>query len=830
MPDQIADIAEVIYYTEDSASPLTVLKPAAFMPGQVLLFVITQEATGGTSLDLTGPVTGWTSSGNYSDIPGGSAGKVWQHVYDAADPSSWDFGYNVGASLAAVLVRIVNADTTPLVVVSSRAGGNVAGSLDSPTVTPTGINDLLLAVISNTCNSNPFSETDPSGMNDRGQAQLLNLYAALALASQQLTNGNSTGAKTWTAILPADHAGGSFSIAIKSSGFLDPDPPPNPAPPLVPPWLLRELVSAEQRRFIGHYGTPIIKQKLQGGASTSNVTLVTDAKTEVDDILVVFHGNNFYTAAQLLTPTGTAGTWNNDTTGDNGTNSAHMKVWSRKVTVAGAQTVTCAPAVDEEHTVQLFVISGADTTTWIDVAGSGSGAASTSHVAPSVDPPSLNGLLLVGAQSTTLGNYTIPSTFGMTKQNEVDVGGFCTAGTASEVLGNDNLTGTRTFTLTTSGAYATCSVVIRAAGTVAITSSTNAPAENVSLSIVTDDAIPSIGQTAENVTLSAAALDATVVTGVNVLAESANLTTVTQDTSSIVAPVPTEATAATTATAQDAPSSITVNAECATLTSSALDATVSTAVFVNAPAEAVTLSVVVQDTSTALAVVVNEAQSTTLAQDVVPSVAPIPVEAPATVVTQNAASSIGALPTETQSSIAALNITPLVNPVPIEAPISAAALDATVLTGSNTNAQAELVSVTVTAQDTTTSVSVAAGVASASIIAQDVGTSIAITASVSTLTTTGLDSSSNVQVNASTTTLSLMTNDTSSWVSVSAVLALQVLQALDALAVTIVFGWPLTIGIPSLTQLVAVGIPTTTKIVGSNQPTDSKIVNVGDPY
>lgn len=460
MPIDIADVAEVINYVEDSTSPLTIVKPAAFGPTELLALVIAHDAIGGNLAALTGP-TGWTDKGNYNDVPGGSAGRLWTHPYDAADPATWDFGYDSGSTVAAALLRITGADLTPVVTLTSHTGAQVSGTVDSPSVTPTGINDLLICALCPVNNGNPFTETDPAGMTNRGQVQVADLYMAIAIATQQLTDGSSTGAKTWTAVSPSTSAGGTLSIAIKSSGFLDPDPPPNPPPPLVPPWLLRELVGQRQAPVRGGQGTPVVKEKLSGGASNANVTLITSPTTVAGDVLVAFHGNNFYTAAQLLTPTGTAGTWTVAATGDNGSSSAHMKIWTRKVAVDGAQTVTVAPAVDEEHSIHLFVISGADQTTWVDVAAGGNGASSTSHIAPTVDPTVFNALLLVGAQSTSLGNYTIPGTFGMRMLGEVDVGGFCTSGSAAEVLGHDALTGTRTFTLTVTGAYASASIALR---------------------------------------------------------------------------------------------------------------------------------------------------------------------------------------------------------------------------------------------------------------------------------------------------------------------------------------------------------------------------------
>lgn len=470
MPIDIADVAEVIYYTEDSVSPLTVLKPAAFAAGQLLALVIADDT--GVLADLTGPA-GWASQGSWSNSGASCYAKLWTHPYNAADPSTWDFGYNAGASVAAALVRITGAESTPTVVLTAGNTGPTAGTADSPTLTPSGINDLLIVVLGCTGAGTALLETDPAGTNNLGQAQVVGNFMALALASQQLTDGSAIGTQTWTAITPANNAGGTLSVAFKSTGFLDPDPPLRPPGAEIPPWLLRELVASKQQPKLGGTRVPVVKQYLSGGASGASVTLTTAATTDATDLLVCFHGNDFDQAANMGTPTGTAGTWTQQALGDGGTNGAHLKIWTRPA-AAGANTVTCAPTPSaEEITVHLFVISGADLAGGpVDVAAGGNGTASTSHVAPTLDPASFNCLLLSGVHTGSSGaaNYTAPP--GMIKQGEVDVGGFCTSATALQVLGNDQPTGTRTFTSTVSDVFAAASIAITPAavsGAAAIT-------------------------------------------------------------------------------------------------------------------------------------------------------------------------------------------------------------------------------------------------------------------------------------------------------------------------------------------------------------------------
>src|SRR5882672_1793842 len=209
-----ANVAEVVFYTEDSASPLTVNKPAAFASGELLLFFIGQDATSALA-DLTGPA-GWTDQGNYNATS--TQGRVWSHVFAGGDPSTWDFGYNAGADVAGVLVRITGADTTPTIVVTTSAAGIASGTGTSPSVTPTGTDDLYVTTMHVQSNGTALVETDPSGTTEGGQAQVAGNFMAVALAYQQLASGSATGTKSWTSITPANVSAGFFSVAVKSTG------------------------------------------------------------------------------------------------------------------------------------------------------------------------------------------------------------------------------------------------------------------------------------------------------------------------------------------------------------------------------------------------------------------------------------------------------------------------------------------------------------------------------------------------------------------------------------------------------------------------------------
>jgi hypothetical protein len=210
-----ADVAETVFYPEDSTSPITVTKPAAFASGQILVAVITQHA--GALADMTAP-SGWAEEENPFSASGDAFGKVFSHPFNAGDPATWDFPYGSGSDVCLALFRITGADTTPVIAVTSTGLGPVTSSSDSPTVTPAGSDDLLICTLANQGGGTVLVETDPSGMTDLGQTQVAGNVQALAAAKQLLASSAPTGVRTWTSITPNTSVnGGTFSIAVKSA-------------------------------------------------------------------------------------------------------------------------------------------------------------------------------------------------------------------------------------------------------------------------------------------------------------------------------------------------------------------------------------------------------------------------------------------------------------------------------------------------------------------------------------------------------------------------------------------------------------------------------------
>lgn len=212
-------------------------------------------------------------------------------------------------------------------------------------------------------------------------------------------------------------------------------------------------------------GSTPVSQQFQhigasGGVAAKSFTLLAGAN--IGDTVIVVHGNNFYTAANLNSPTGTAvgGGWTLKNTLDGGTNDGHIKVWKGTITNASGTIVEGTGFADEERYFSYWVFPG-----YCDVddfAGTDSDTSSASHVAPSVTPDagSYDFLICVTGNISANRNYTGTPT-GMTAAGtEVDTG-FGTWQSWYETLNSDSATGTRTATSSGSDAWLAVSILIQ---------------------------------------------------------------------------------------------------------------------------------------------------------------------------------------------------------------------------------------------------------------------------------------------------------------------------------------------------------------------------------
>ena len=163
-----------------------------------------------------------------------------------------------------------------------------------------------------------------------------------------------------------------------------------------------------------------------GAADPQSVTLTGTRQPQTDDLLVIIHANDFYALSNMPTPT-VGGSTTGVTTivdSDSGTNDAHAKCWRYVVPSTGDLTVAVdeTGAADEDKALIVYVLSGADTANPIDASGQQVDTGSTTHICPSVSPPSSDAFLICHTNTGTgaaTSSYTQPS--GMTETYDLVV-------------------------------------------------------------------------------------------------------------------------------------------------------------------------------------------------------------------------------------------------------------------------------------------------------------------------------------------------------------------------------------------------------------------------
>jgi len=209
--------------------------------------------------------------------------------------------------------------------------------------------------------------------------------------------------------------------------------------------------------------TPTIREVLATSTSGGTASVTTGAGTASGDYLVVFHSEDWVTLADMTAPTGTGGTWAEQTNADLGTNNTHMKVWTRQVTSSGAQTVSCASHSGDEVVIHVYVLAGVGTIK-DDALGITGAVTGNSASAPSVNPTGTDDLLLCAWASGTASQFdAIVAPGGMTPTGPTT--NAITLYSASQTLAASGATGTRntTGTLPNTRPYVACTIAIAGA-------------------------------------------------------------------------------------------------------------------------------------------------------------------------------------------------------------------------------------------------------------------------------------------------------------------------------------------------------------------------------
>jgi hypothetical protein len=208
--------------------------------------------------------------------------------------------------------------------------------------------------------------------------------------------------------------------------------------------------------------------------ATVSVTLTGTRQPQAGDLLVILHVNDFYTLANMPTPTvggSTAGvTAVTNGTVDGGTNLGHVISYTYVVGSTGDLTVSVTEtgAGDEEKILVVYVLSGADTAS--PISGGSTGAAGTfntvgqaSHVLTGVTPAEADAFL-IGHDSSGGGAWTASYTTPGTEQYDANDGGFFSYCGFTEQLSASGATGTRTITPATSVSFYAVLLAIKTAG------------------------------------------------------------------------------------------------------------------------------------------------------------------------------------------------------------------------------------------------------------------------------------------------------------------------------------------------------------------------------
>lgn len=208
-----------------------------------------------------------------------------------------------------------------------------------------------------------------------------------------------------------------------------------------------------------------------GSSATISVTTSeSPAVTNVGDLVIVIHGNDYYTLADMPTPTATGSpVFTSIVNADAGSLTAHIKSWYYIANTGGAQTVSVAETGvhDEEKSLAVYVLSGADTSgSPIDGTPQSNVNASavTSQDCPAVTTTNTDSFAIMALQSgggAAATAYAPPGT--VTKKYDIRVTTVMSAGGGIKQLSSSGSTGTFTWTATGACPYAAVTFAIKTA-------------------------------------------------------------------------------------------------------------------------------------------------------------------------------------------------------------------------------------------------------------------------------------------------------------------------------------------------------------------------------
>ena len=609
-------------------------------------YVIAHFAMTSTVAQFTGPGGSWTQLVAPTDD---GVGQIVA-VYGMFDPGSAPVGTTSGAAgrQTCLMQAYGRVDqTTPIdVAAATPTVGTMPITVPQVTTVTAGARLIAGAV----GNFSTGAWDTPPGMN-MVVTHTSGVGRGAAIADEVRATAGATGSRQWS----------SSAGALVAAGYL---------------FALRPATQ------------PTVREWLSAEGSGANVSVTTGAGTLSGDTILVWHANDFNTAANLTGPT--SGSWTLVGTGDSGNTGAtagsHVKAWSGTAT-AGAQTITVAPSVSgEEHGLVVAVMQGAVTVDGT-AAGNGSQTTVTSLTANAVTPTGNADLFFTAASTDGNGSVVtaVDSPPTQTRQAFVrDTTFGFGLGVASEALTASGSTGTRTWTGAPAGRWSTLSFTVKAAAGGG-GGSTNANAESPTATGAASDVSVTVTVAAEQPQTTGSAGDATAAAGAN--AEQPAATGVANNAAADIA-ANAEQPAAIGA-GQDPTPAVGANAEQPSAVGQAFDATVSTVNATNANAESPSAVGVAGDATAALTVNAEQPVAAGSAADAQSSVAVAAGQPVAAGVAGDAGSSASANAQAPSATGAALDATVALTIGAEQPTATGQAFDASVNAAGNVSANAE---------------------------------------------------------------------------------------------------------------------------------------------
>lgn len=203
-----------------AGTSITCNKPTGVEAGDLLIAF--QSADAGTFAAMTTPTGGatWTLLAQQQWTSAEPGTKVWWKVA-GSEPASYGFAQSSSDDGVVGIAAIQGAASTTPVFASSSS--TVSGtSVPTPSVTPTGIDDLELRWAAAELPSGATTWTPPAGYSEQIDVQSGTLTTA-SLATKALASGAATGIQNFTASTSrSSHIG--FTVAVATSVFMPPRP------------------------------------------------------------------------------------------------------------------------------------------------------------------------------------------------------------------------------------------------------------------------------------------------------------------------------------------------------------------------------------------------------------------------------------------------------------------------------------------------------------------------------------------------------------------------------------------------------------------------------